>query len=147
MLTPFYFEIHYKKGTDNSVSDFLTREYFMWLTLCLLIIGVMQSSGNSSSNKGRGRGKAPIGRNIILAQIGNQKLITSNIAGAYTSTSGINTGYPMYKEFMNHLQYKKAQGNNPPSYSSILTDEGNENIEIYDKNEKDEVILLLEPIY
>ena len=32
------------------------------------------------------------------------------------------------------------------SYSSVVTEEENKNIEVYDKNEKDEVTLLLEPI-
>ena len=52
----------------------------------------------------------------------------------------------MYKEFMDFIKSKQTQDNTPPSYSSAVTEEGNENIEVYDKNEKDEVILLLEPI-
>ncbi|KAG5584389.1 hypothetical protein H5410_044823 [Solanum commersonii] len=79
-------------------------------------------------------------RNNILAQIGNQKLIASNIAEAYTSTSEINIEHPMYKEFMNFIQSRQVQGNNPPSYSSAVADEGNENIEVFDKNEKDEIM-------
>ena len=81
-------------------------------------------------------------RNKYLGPNRNQKLITSNIVGAYTSTSGINTKHPMHKEFMNFIQSKQAQGNNSP----CITDERNENIEVYENNEKDEVILLLEPI-
>ncbi|KAG5576769.1 hypothetical protein H5410_056903 [Solanum commersonii] len=54
-----------------------------------------------------GRGKEPMGRNNILAQIGNQKLIALNIAEAYTSTSGINTEHPMYKKFMNFIQSRQ----------------------------------------
>ncbi|KAH0725254.1 hypothetical protein KY284_001119 [Solanum tuberosum] len=103
---------------------------------------MMRSSGSSSSIRGRERGKAPMGRNNVLAQIENQKLIASNIAETYTSTSGINTEHPMYKEFMNFIQSRQVQGTNPSSYSSAIADEGNENIEVFDKNEKDEVILL-----
>uniref|UniRef100_M1AGX3 Uncharacterized protein n=1 Tax=Solanum tuberosum TaxID=4113 RepID=M1AGX3_SOLTU len=103
---------------------------------------MMRSSGSSSSIRGRGRGKAPMGRDNVLAQIENQKLIASNIAETYTSTSGIITEHPMYKKFMNFIQFRQVQGTNPPSFSSAITDEGNENIEVFDKNEKDEVILL-----
>ncbi|KAG5570721.1 hypothetical protein H5410_060487 [Solanum commersonii] len=67
-----------------------------------------------------------MGRDNILAQIGNQKLIASNITEAYTSASGINTKHLMYMEFMNFIQSRQVQGNNPPSYSSAVAKEGNE---------------------
>ncbi|KAG5605751.1 hypothetical protein H5410_027243 [Solanum commersonii] len=50
--------------------------------------------------------------------------------------------HPMYKEFMDFMKSKKELENNPPSYSSILIDD--ENIEVFDMNDKKEVILLLE---
>ncbi|KAG5570715.1 hypothetical protein H5410_060481 [Solanum commersonii] len=39
----------------------------------------------------------------------------------------------------------RGKNNAPPSYSAVINNEASENIEVYDKNEKDEVILLLEP--
>ncbi|KAG5580072.1 hypothetical protein H5410_050699 [Solanum commersonii] len=78
------------------------------------------------------------GRGNILAQVGNQKLIATNIA----STSGLNANHLMYMEFLDFMQSKQRKDNIPQSYSTILTDE--ENIEIFDQNDKKEVILLLE---
>ncbi|KAG5581701.1 hypothetical protein H5410_052328 [Solanum commersonii] len=43
---------------------------------------------------------------------------------------------------MDFIKSKKELDNNPPSYSSILMDD--ENIEVFDMNDKKEVILLLE---
>ncbi|KAG5570708.1 hypothetical protein H5410_060474 [Solanum commersonii] len=50
--------------------------------------------------------------------------------------------HPMYKEFLNFMQSKEGKHNIPQSYSTVLTDK--ENIEIFDQNDKKEVILLLE---
>ncbi|KAG5570695.1 hypothetical protein H5410_060461 [Solanum commersonii] len=51
-------------------------------------------------------------------------------------------GHPMYKEFLDFIQSKQGKDNIPQSYSTVLTDE--ENIEIFDQNDKKKVILLLE---
>ncbi|KAG5572778.1 hypothetical protein H5410_062544 [Solanum commersonii] len=59
-----------------------------------------------------------------------------------SGTSGIDTNHPMYKEFMDFIKSKKAVDNSPQSYSSVLIDD--ENIEVFDMNNKKEVILLLE---
>lgn len=47
---------------------------------------------------------------------------------------------------MNFIESKQTQNNAPPSYSSAVTEERNENIKAYDKNKKDKVILLVEQI-
>ncbi|KAG5589385.1 hypothetical protein H5410_039899 [Solanum commersonii] len=61
---------------------------------------------------------------------------------ASSSSSGMNIDHPMYKEFMDFMKSTEKLDNNPPSYSSILIDD--ENIEVFDLNDKKEVILLLE---
>ncbi|KAG5632506.1 hypothetical protein H5410_004223 [Solanum commersonii] len=48
----------------------------------------------------------------------------------------------MYKELMDFMKSRKESNNNPPTYSTILMDD--ENIELFDLNDKREVILLLE---
>ncbi|KAG5605282.1 hypothetical protein H5410_026774 [Solanum commersonii] len=63
-------------------------------------------------------------------------------ANSSTTTSGINTYHPMYREFMDFIKSKKASNNNPPAYFAVLMDE--ENMEVFDLNDKREVILLLE---
>jgi len=68
-----------------------------------------------------------------------KKLVAANSS---TSTSDINIDHPMYREFMDFIESKKASDNNPPTYSTILMDE--ENTEVFDLNDKREVILLLE---
>ncbi|KAG5570745.1 hypothetical protein H5410_060511 [Solanum commersonii] len=55
----------------------------------------------------------------ILAQPSNKQLAAANS----TSTSGLNTDHPMYKEFMDFMQSKKEKDNNPPAYSTVLMDE------------------------
>ncbi|KAG5581069.1 hypothetical protein H5410_051696 [Solanum commersonii] len=97
----------------------------------------MRPSWSPPSRKGKG-GKAGSGRGNILAQMGNQKLIAANIA----FTSGLHTDHPMYKEFLDFMQSKQGKDNFSQSYSTVLTDE--ENIEIFDQNDKKEVMLLLE---
>ncbi|KAG5580731.1 hypothetical protein H5410_051358 [Solanum commersonii] len=59
-----------------------------------------------------------------------------------SGTNGISINHSMYKEFMDFMKSKKESDNNPPPYSSILMDD--ENIEVFDMNDKKEVILLLE---
>ncbi|KAG5572775.1 hypothetical protein H5410_062541 [Solanum commersonii] len=54
----------------------------------------------------------------------------------------MDVNHPMYKEFMDFMKSKEKLDKNPPSYSSILIDD--ENIEVFDLNDKKEVILLLE---
>ncbi|KAG5570670.1 hypothetical protein H5410_060436, partial [Solanum commersonii] len=81
----------------------------------------------------------------ILTQQGSRTLTSFNVSHSTTSssrTSGIDMNHPMYKEFMDFMKSKKVLDNNPPSYSSILIDD--ENIEVFDMNDKKKVILLLE---
>ncbi|KAG5615335.1 hypothetical protein H5410_015159 [Solanum commersonii] len=81
---------------------------------------------------------------ISLAQQDNKTLTTfnSNVSATSSSgTSGIDIDHPMYKEFINFMKSKKEPDNNP-TYSSILIDE--ENTEVFDMNDKKDVILLLE---
>ncbi|KAG5570712.1 hypothetical protein H5410_060478 [Solanum commersonii] len=67
------------------------------------------------------------------------------LEGTSIGISKINTEHPMYTKFMDFIQSREPQNNAPPSYSALVNDEANENIEVYDKNEKDEVICLLKP--
>ncbi|KAG5615244.1 hypothetical protein H5410_015068 [Solanum commersonii] len=97
---------------------------------------MMRPSWSPPSRRGRGRTGA--GRGNILAQMGNQKLVASNIA----STSGLNTDHPMYKEFLDYMQSKQGKDNVPPSYSPVLVDE--ETTKLFDQNDKKEAILLVE---
>ncbi|KAG5585169.1 hypothetical protein H5410_045603 [Solanum commersonii] len=81
----------------------------------------------------------------ILAQQDSRTLTSFNVSHSTSSssgTSGIDINHPMYKDFMDFMKSKKELDNNPPSYSSILIDD--ENIEVFDMNDKKEVILLLE---
>ncbi|KAG5601039.1 hypothetical protein H5410_032409 [Solanum commersonii] len=93
----------------------------------------------------RGRGRSNSGREgHILAQQGSRTLTSFNVCHSTASssgTSGIDVSHPMYKEFMDFMKSKKELNNDPPSYSSILIDD--ENIEVFDLNDKKEVILLL----
>ncbi|KAH0781364.1 hypothetical protein KY290_000962 [Solanum tuberosum] len=90
-----------------------------------------------------GRGRTNSGRGgHILIQYGNKQLIAANSSSSTSVTSGIDINHPMYKEFMNFMKSKKESDNDPPAYSTILMDE--ENIEVFDLNDKREVILLLE---
>lgn len=65
----------------------------------------------------------------------NQRLIASNIAG---TSLDLNTDHPMYKEFMDFIKSKKGDD------STALADDNNENIEVYNQNERKEFILFLE---
>ncbi|KAG5632289.1 hypothetical protein H5410_004006 [Solanum commersonii] len=67
----------------------------------------------------RGRGRTGAGRGNILTQTENQKLVAAYIASA----SGLNTYYPIYKEFLDFMQSKQGKDNVPPSYSTVLADE------------------------
>ncbi|KAK4724365.1 hypothetical protein R3W88_027144 [Solanum pinnatisectum] len=90
--------------------------------------------------RGRG-GRGTRGRGgHILAQLENKKLVADSSSS--TDTGGFKINHPMYKEFMDFMKSKQSQDNTPPTYSTILMDE--ENIEVFDLNEKKEVILLLE---
>ncbi|KAG5611978.1 hypothetical protein H5410_023259 [Solanum commersonii] len=109
------------------------------------ISSLLQKDGMAPpSRRGRG-GRTNAGRGgHILAQQDNKTLTTfnSNVSAASSSgTSGIDIDHPMYKEFINFMKSKKEPDNNP-TYSSILIDK--ENTEVFDMNDKKEVILLLE---
>ncbi|KAG5592391.1 hypothetical protein H5410_042905 [Solanum commersonii] len=120
LLAPFDFEIQYKKGEDNNKMALLPWER-------------------------KRRASNPRKRGHILAQQGNRTLTSFNVSHSTASSSGtseIDTNHPMYKEFMDFMKSKKAVDNSPPSYSSVLIDD--ENIEVFDMNDKKEVILLLE---
>ncbi|KAG5607610.1 hypothetical protein H5410_029102 [Solanum commersonii] len=80
----------------------------------------------------------------ILAQQGSRTLTSFNVSQSITSSRSrrMDINHPMYKEFMDFMKSKEKLDNNPPSYSSILIDD--ENIEVFDLNDKKEVILLLE---
>ncbi|KAG5570720.1 hypothetical protein H5410_060486 [Solanum commersonii] len=67
-------------------------------------------------------------RNNILVQIEIRRKYLEHCR----SISGINTGHPMYREFMNFIPSRQVKGNKPPSYSSAVAEEGNENIECKD---------------
>ncbi|KAG5623359.1 hypothetical protein H5410_008577 [Solanum commersonii] len=58
--------------------------------------------------------------------MGNQILVAANIA----SISGLNTDHPMYKKFLDFMQSKQGKDK--------------ESTEIFDQNDKKEVILLIE---
>ncbi|KAG5572754.1 hypothetical protein H5410_062520 [Solanum commersonii] len=75
----------------------------------------------------------------ILVQHGNKQLIAANSSSSTSGTSGIDINHLMYKEFMDFMKSKKESDNDPPTYSTILMDE--ENIEVFDLNDKREVIL------
>ncbi|WMV26324.1 hypothetical protein MTR67_019709 [Solanum verrucosum] len=75
--------------------------------------------------KGRGRNAARGERGHILIQHGNKQLITANISGGSSNSSGtggIDINHPMYKEFLNFIKSKKEGENATPSYSAILTE-------------------------
>jgi len=105
----------------------------------------MRPEWPSPSRRGRG-GRSNSGRGgHILAQHGN-KTLTSYASQATTSSSsatsgGVNINHPMYKEFMDFIK-SKEQTSASTTYSSVLLDD--ENIEVFDINNKREVILLLE---
>ncbi|KAG5615880.1 hypothetical protein H5410_015704, partial [Solanum commersonii] len=104
-----------------------------------------RSESDVSSDRGSStrRGTIGGGRGHILIQHGNKQLITTNISGGSSSgTSGVDINHPMYKEFMDFIKSKKEEDNNTPSYSTILIND--ENTEVFDLNDKKEVILLLE---
>ncbi|KAG5584791.1 hypothetical protein H5410_045225 [Solanum commersonii] len=105
---------------------------------------IMRLAWPHPSRRGRGRTNPGRGGHII-AQQGNRTLTSFNVNDSATSSSGssgIDINHLMYKEFMDFMKSKKELDNNPPSYSSILMDD--ENIEVFDMNDKKEVILILE---
>ncbi|KAG5579249.1 hypothetical protein H5410_049876 [Solanum commersonii] len=75
-----------------------------------------------------------------ITRLKEKNVVIESVASS--SNSGMNIDHPMYKEFMDFMKSKEKLDNNPPSYSSILIDD--ENIEVFDLNDKKEVILLLE---
>jgi len=90
--------------------------------------------------RGRGRAATNSRENNILAQIGNQRLIAANV------TEG-NTEHPLYKEFMDFIKSKKDEGtssSNVPTYSSVISEDANDNFETYSQKESKELIILLE---
>lgn len=107
---------------------------------------MMRPSWPSSSNRGKGRGRGGRTNNNVLAQIGNQRLIAANItktsASTSTGISGIDASNPMYKEFMDFIKSRQQE---QPSYSAVANEEVIENIEVYDQNDLDEIILILDP--
>ncbi|KAG5609784.1 hypothetical protein H5410_021065 [Solanum commersonii] len=76
-------------------------------------------------------------KNLYLKNDKTDFLYTASSSG----TSGIDINHSMYKEFINFMKSKK-EPDNIPTYSSILIDD--ENIEVFDMNDKKEVIFLLE---
>lgn len=80
-----------------------------------------------------------MGRGNVLVLIGSQKLISANIA----STSDLNKDQQMYQEFLDFIKSKKGE-NDISSYLSALTNDNNNNIKLYEPNEIDEVILILD---
>ena len=102
----------------------------------------LRPSGPPPRRRG-GRGRSNSGRRgHILIQHGNKKLIADNSSSSTSGTSGVDINHPMYKEFMDFMKSKKESNNNPPTYSTIRMDD--ENVEVFDLNDKREVILLLE---
>uniref|UniRef100_K4BZH2 Uncharacterized protein n=1 Tax=Solanum lycopersicum TaxID=4081 RepID=K4BZH2_SOLLC len=106
---------------------------------------MMRPSWPSSSNRGRGRGRGGRTNNNVLAQIGNQKLIAATItrtpASTSTGISGIEASNPIYQEFMDFIKSRQQE---QPSYSAVANEEVVENIEVYDQNDLDETILILD---
>ncbi|KAG5579517.1 hypothetical protein H5410_050144 [Solanum commersonii] len=94
------------------------------------------------SRRGRRGRTNPGRRGHIIVQHGNKQLIATNSNSSTSGTSGIDINRSMYKEFMDFMKSKKESDNNPPIYSTIRMDEAN--IEVFDLNDKREVILLLE---
>ncbi|KAG5570653.1 hypothetical protein H5410_060419 [Solanum commersonii] len=89
------------------------------------------------SQRGKGRNAARGGKGHILIQHGNKKLISANISGGSSSssgTSGIDINHPMYKKFLDFIKSKKEGENATPSYSAILTDD--ENTKVFDLKDK-----------
>ncbi|KAG5632290.1 hypothetical protein H5410_004007 [Solanum commersonii] len=84
-----------------------------------MLIPIVKNNNNNNNNNNNKRGRTGAGRGNILAQMGNQKLVATNIA----STNGLNIDHPMYKEFFNFMQSKQGKDNVPQSYSTVLTDE------------------------
>ncbi|KAG5585430.1 hypothetical protein H5410_045864 [Solanum commersonii] len=81
-------------------------------------------------------------QNMDKASESYSSLEGGNDTTSSIGTSGININHPMYKEFMDFMKSKKELDNNTPSYSSILMDD--ENIVVFDMNDKKKVTLLLE---
>lgn len=108
----------------------------------------MRPTLNWSSYRGRGdRGKSRRGYNNILAQMGNKKLIASNIdsssAASSTGISEIFQHHLMYQLFMKLIKSKQQSGETS-SYAAITNEEKIDTIKVYAENEKDKVILHLE---
>ncbi|KAH0635737.1 hypothetical protein KY289_035652 [Solanum tuberosum] len=97
--------------------------------------------GRREGVRGKGRTNSGRGGNILV-QHRNKQLISANSSSSTSGISGIDINHPMYKEFMDFMKSKKESDNDPPTYSTILIDD--ENIEVFDLNDKREVVLLLE---
>ncbi|XP_075097489.1 uncharacterized protein LOC107814353 [Nicotiana tabacum] len=102
-------------------------------------LSVMRPTYRPPRGRGRGRASAEGRGNNILAQMGSQKLIVANIAGG-------NTDHPLYKEFMDFIQSKKVEGtsSNVPIYFSVISEDSNENLEVYNRKDTKELIILWE---
>nr|XP_009801192.1 PREDICTED: uncharacterized protein LOC104246970 [Nicotiana sylvestris] len=107
--------------------------------IIFLSILIMRPTYRPPRHRGRGRASIDGRGNNILAQVGNQKLIAANIAGD-------NIDHPLYKNFMDFIQSRKDEGtsSNVPTYSSVISEKINENLEVYNQKDTKELIILLE---
>ncbi|KAG5590986.1 hypothetical protein H5410_041500 [Solanum commersonii] len=135
-----------KEEINNLKEDIIhLKEKNVVIEVRLDAIQALQNLDKASESSSSHEGENDRRRGHILAQQGNRTLTSFNVNDSATSSSetgGININHLMYKEFMDFMKSKKELDNNPPSYSSILIDD--ENIEVFDMNDKKEVILLLE---
>ncbi|KAG5592168.1 hypothetical protein H5410_042682 [Solanum commersonii] len=84
-LSPFDFEIHYKKGSDNSLPDFLSREYLSsdgmdppWIT---------KARGKCSYTRGRGRSSPSLSRSSYGSSSSSTPIIQKGGMSLYNLNS------------------------------------------------------------
>ena len=95
------------------------------------------------SNIGRGRGQKGTGRGTVLAQMGNKRLIADKIADT-AETSGNTQKQITFADYLAFIEAQKKGNNMPPSYSSALVIDDNEDIDSYEENTQRELIILAE---
>ncbi|KAG5629491.1 hypothetical protein H5410_001208 [Solanum commersonii] len=148
-LAPFDFEIHYKKGSDNSLPHFLSREYLSsdemdppWIT---------KAKGKGSYTRGSGRTIPSSSRSSYgssssstpIIQKGGMSLYNLNSRAQEKVSSSIHLldipeSDPLYVKLQEFLTQKQGD-----SFASIAKEEIDD-IKTYEKVEKREMIFLVE---
>ncbi|KAG5620261.1 hypothetical protein H5410_005479 [Solanum commersonii] len=139
-LSPFDFEILYKKGSEDSLPDFLFREYIQnemenpWVT---------KGRGKGNIHRGRGRSSLSSSRSSYGSSSSNTPIIqkggmTQEKVFSSIHLEDISESDPLYAQLQEFITQKQSD-----TFASIAKEDVDD-IKTYEKVEKREMIFLLE---